>query len=216
MLVVTSVLLLAAVGFLAVALITGPIWLAWGSIAASGAAALALVVRWWRLRRTGGRHRSAGEAAAPDRVDSSQPAPDQATSQPGTPEPATSLPGRPQSDVSQSDVSQPATSQPGAPQPDKPEPGGSGPGGAAFTRQHGEPAEEDTDAADLLVVCELPDEVLVVDERPRYHLPGCRWVGTRPTEPLPVREARELGFTPCAGCGPDAELAARYRAGSTG
>lgn len=77
-----------------------------------------------------------------------------------------------------------------------------------------EPAEEETDAADLLVVCELEDEVLVVDEHPRYHLMGCGWLGSRAVEPLPASEARSLGFTPCAQCGPDAELAGRRRSRS--
>jgi hypothetical protein len=76
-----------------------------------------------------------------------------------------------------------------------------------------EPAEEDTDAADLLAVTELDTEVRVVDERPRYHLSGCRWLADRPTLTLPVREARELGFTPCAVCSPDRSLAAAHRAG---
>ncbi|GAA2782083.1 hypothetical protein GCM10010470_15050 [Saccharopolyspora taberi] len=75
-----------------------------------------------------------------------------------------------------------------------------------------EPAEEDTDAADSLVVSELAAEVVVVDERPRYHLRACAWVGQRETLPLPVREARELGFSPCAVCGPDAALVATARA----
>ncbi len=76
-----------------------------------------------------------------------------------------------------------------------------------------EPAEENTDATDLLVVSELSDQVVVIDERPRYHLVTCSWLGDRPTLPLPVSEARDLGFTPCALCGPDAMLAARHRAG---
>ncbi|MFB9908283.1 hypothetical protein [Allokutzneria oryzae] len=74
-----------------------------------------------------------------------------------------------------------------------------------------EPAEEDTDAADLLVVAGLTDEVVVVDERPRYHLPSCEWARGHATMPLPVREARELGFTPCALCTPDAVLATVHR-----
>ncbi|SDM90545.1 hypothetical protein [Allokutzneria albata] len=78
-------------------------------------------------------------------------------------------------------------------------------------RSRREPAEEDTDAADLLVVAGLTDEVLVVDERPRYHLPSCEWVRGHATMPLPVREARELGFTPCALCTPDAVLATVHR-----
>lgn len=75
----------------------------------------------------------------------------------------------------------------------------------------GEPAEEDTDAADLLVVTDLAVEVRVVDERPRYHLAACTWLAGRPTLGLPVSEARELGFTPCAVCTPDRTLAAAHR-----
>jgi hypothetical protein len=77
-----------------------------------------------------------------------------------------------------------------------------------------EPGEENTDATDVLTVSELSDEVVVIDERPRYHLLACAWVNGRPTMPLPVSEARELGFTPCALCAPDSTLAARQRARS--
>jgi hypothetical protein len=75
-----------------------------------------------------------------------------------------------------------------------------------------EPDEEPTDASDLLVVAGLSAEVRVVDEHPRYHLATCTWLGPRPTIPIPVSEARQLGFTPCARCGPDSVLAARHRA----
>ncbi|WP_367136729.1 hypothetical protein [Saccharothrix sp. HUAS TT1] len=75
-----------------------------------------------------------------------------------------------------------------------------------------EPDEEDADAADALVVTELTDEVRVLDERPRYHLAACAWLAARPSLGLPVDEARQLGFTPCAVCRPDAHLAARKRA----
>lgn len=74
-----------------------------------------------------------------------------------------------------------------------------------------EPAEEPTDAADLLVVAGLSVQVRVVDERPRYHLPKCTWLVGRPTLGLPVSEARQLGFTPCAVCSPDSVLAERHR-----
>lgn len=77
-----------------------------------------------------------------------------------------------------------------------------------------DPGEEDTDAADSIVVSELADEVVVLDERPRYHLATCEWLGGRSTIPLPVNEARELGFTACARCSPNATLAARQRASS--
>ncbi|HEY3611674.1 MAG TPA: hypothetical protein VGL06_29530 [Pseudonocardiaceae bacterium] len=79
-----------------------------------------------------------------------------------------------------------------------------------------EPAEEDTDAADLLAVTELDNEVRVVDERPRYHLPTCPWLAGRPALTLPIREARELGFTPCAVCSPDRSLAAAHRGADAG
>ncbi|WP_433263714.1 hypothetical protein ACQPZF_32990 [Actinosynnema sp. CS-041913] len=75
-----------------------------------------------------------------------------------------------------------------------------------------EPEEEDTDAADLLIVAELADEIRVVDERPRYHLAACTWLDGRASLGLPVSEARQLGFTPCAVCRPDSTLAARNRA----
>lgn len=77
-----------------------------------------------------------------------------------------------------------------------------------------EPQEENTDATDLLVVSELQDEVVVIDERPRYHLATCAWLGGRPVLKLPVSEARDLGFTPCGSCAPDSTLAARQRARS--
>lgn len=73
------------------------------------------------------------------------------------------------------------------------------------------PGEEATDAADLLVVFELTDAVLVVDEQPRYHLTRCRWPDQARAEQMPVREARELGFTPCARCRPDTTLVRKHR-----
>lgn len=79
-----------------------------------------------------------------------------------------------------------------------------------------EPPEEDTDAADLLVVSDLTTEVRVLDERPRYHLADCAWLADRPTLGLAVGEARQLGFTPCALCSPDAALAAEHRTAGTG
>jgi hypothetical protein len=78
--------------------------------------------------------------------------------------------------------------------------------------QVAEPAEEDTDAADLLVVTDLSDEVRVLDERPRYHLAACSWLASRHSLGLAIQEARQLGFTPCAVCLPDSTLAAKHRA----
>ncbi|MCG8914608.1 hypothetical protein L6E12_02210 [Actinokineospora sp. PR83] len=88
----------------------------------------------------------------------------------------------------------------------EPEPGAAGGPGD-------EPAEEATDASDLLVVSDLDAEVRVLDERPRYHLGRCSFIAGKPSLTLPVAEARQLGFTPCALCTPDAVLAARHREG---
>ncbi|MGH3753507.1 MAG: hypothetical protein ACRDRP_12565 [Pseudonocardiaceae bacterium] len=84
--------------------------------------------------------------------------------------------------------------------------------GADDDAEPAEPGEEETDAADLLVVYELADEVLVVDEHPRYHLTRCPVADRARAERLPVREARELGFTPCGRCRPDIALARKHRA----
>ena len=67
-------------------------------------------------------------------------------------------------------------------------------------------------AAAAAVVAQLDDEVLVVDELPRYHVGGCRSLAGSPVIPLPAREAVELGFTPCAWCSPDRTLGNRHRA----
>ena len=76
----------------------------------------------------------------------------------------------------------------------------------------GAPPEEPRDADAAALVAGLDDEVLVVDELPRYHLAGCRSLIGSPVIPLPAREAVELGFTPCAWCTPDRALSARHRA----
>ena len=76
----------------------------------------------------------------------------------------------------------------------------------------GAPPEEPRDADAAALVAGLDDEVLVVDELPRYHLAGCRSLNASPVIPLPAREAVELGFTPCAWCTPDRALSARHRA----
>jgi hypothetical protein len=110
-----------------------------------------------------------------------------------------------------------------AEQPGQPEqPGQAGPPGApdathvhrglpGLEKLRGDPPVEDVEVTDLLLVLDLHDEVLVVDEHPRYHLPGCRWLRGRATIPLPVDEARTDGFTPCARCTPDRTLAERER-----
>lgn len=74
-----------------------------------------------------------------------------------------------------------------------------------------EPAPQQVSAADAERVGRMATEVLVVDGRPRYHLPGCVHLLGRESEPLPVREAIELGFSPCGLCEPDSALLADRR-----
>jgi hypothetical protein len=71
---------------------------------------------------------------------------------------------------------------------------------------------EEVEVTDLLLVVDLKDEVLVLDEHPRYHLADCVHLRGRTPIPLPVDEARTDGFTPCAVCEPDRNLAQRARA----
>jgi hypothetical protein len=78
----------------------------------------------------------------------------------------------------------------------------------------GAPPEEPHDADAAGVVAGLDDEVLVVDEMPRYHQAGCRSLANTPVIPLPAREAVELGFTPCAWCTPNRALSSRHHAGA--
>lgn len=74
-----------------------------------------------------------------------------------------------------------------------------------------EPAAQQVSAADAARVSRMTTEVLVVDGRPRYHLPGCVHLLGRESEPLPVSEAIDLGFTPCSLCEPDSALLADAR-----
>jgi hypothetical protein len=75
-----------------------------------------------------------------------------------------------------------------------------------------DPGIEDVEVTDLLLVVDLKDEVLVLDEHPRYHRAGCRHLRGRTAIPLPHDEARTDGFTPCAVCEPDHTLAEQVRA----
>lgn len=97
-----------------------------------------------------------------------------------------------------------------------------GPDYAGSTDEFDEPDPDDPDdeplpqavrPADAVQVARLDAEVLVVDGRPRYHLPDCPHLIGRMTEGLPVAEAVELGFSPCGLCRPVDRLvaaAARY------
>jgi hypothetical protein len=79
-------------------------------------------------------------------------------------------------------------------------------GGAVEVDPPDEPGIESAQLGDLARVAGRDDEVLVVDGRPRYHVTGCAHLTDRESEGLPVSEAAELGFTPCARCAPIATL----------
>jgi hypothetical protein len=78
-----------------------------------------------------------------------------------------------------------------------------------------DPGEEKADPAASDIVAGLSDQVLVIDEQPRYHVLGCRVLNGHETIPLPAKEAVEYGFSPCAVCTPVRVLAARNRAASS-
>ncbi|MFF0655407.1 hypothetical protein [Micromonospora tulbaghiae] len=75
----------------------------------------------------------------------------------------------------------------------------------------GDPPAEFLSTGEVARLVRLPDEVLVVDGHPRFHLPGCAHVVGREDEPLPVAEAVALGFTPCAHCAAATTLLAEAR-----
>ncbi|MGH4015438.1 MAG: hypothetical protein ACRDSL_16230 [Pseudonocardiaceae bacterium] len=203
-------LLLVAVGLLGAALVTGQIALAWGSVGVSAVLAVVLLALRRRSRR---RRRDAAEAIRAllaDVVAQGDPVyGDPVYGGPALSSSAGSATAAGQADPATSD--RPPDSDEVAGSGEVAQPGASGASGAD---EDAEPDEEDTDAADLMVVWEMLEEVLVVDEHPRYHLARCEWPDTTHAERLPVREARELGFTPCAQCRPDAALVRRHRAAS--
>ena len=90
--------------------------------------------------------------------------------------------------------------------------GGAAPRTRAEPEDLPDPGIEDVEVTDLLLVVDLKDEVLVLDEHPRYHRAGCRHLRGRAPIPLPHDEARTDGFTPCAVCEPDHTLAEQVRA----
>jgi hypothetical protein len=74
-----------------------------------------------------------------------------------------------------------------------------------------EPAVQHVPAADAARVARMSAPVLVIDGRPRYHVPGCVHLSARGSESLSVSEAVELGFTPCSLCEPASALLADAR-----
>ena len=203
MLYIVLVLVLAALGLLVTALITATSLWAWISIGLSVLAGVILVADWLRRRS----RRSAGTAAAEasdedvDEVAGELP---EDTEAPAEAAEQTEL----MTAAGELDSSATAVI---APVPEDESDSDSDETPAVRSTEDGDPGEEQTDEADLLVVSELDDEVVVVDEYPRYHLTECVWLADRDLIPIGVSEARQLGFTPCVRCGPDAVLAGKHR-----
>ncbi|QWF76998.1 hypothetical protein [Amycolatopsis sp. CA-230715] len=200
MLYIVLLFILAALGLLVAALITATSLWAWISLGVSAVALALLGVD--RIRR---RARAKQAAAAEDGGDDDlEGAEDESVSG--------ELPSEDESEGADQTALLPAAGElESAKESDAEEESAAEDGGATQVTESGDPAEEQTDAADLLVVSELETEVVVVDEFPRYHLTDCRWLADRDTIPIAVKEARDLGFTPCARCTPDSKLAAEHR-----
>jgi hypothetical protein len=182
-----GLLILAGLGLFVAGILTGGTVLYWGCVAACVVAGVLLIAAWRRMPAT-------GTAGSPPRATrTSEPT---ATSA-GTTEPGTTEPG----------TTEPATARPPAAETAPPP-----------AAHHATPADlpdpgvEEVEVTDLLVIVDLTDEVLVVDEHPRYHVADCTWLAGRETIPLPLDEARTDGFTPCAVCSPDRTLAEGARA----
>jgi hypothetical protein len=224
---VAAFLLLVALGLLAGGLAQGSAALQWGSFAASALAALTLAVGAFRGRGSGRSEDGipAGADAEPTHTGVlAASAPAEQDGPAGTSTPSTAVPAA-------GPGSEPAVepAEPSAPEAGSPAPahsagaasahaaGTAGPATGAHAAApvlgpDGEPPVEEVEVNDLLLVLDLTDEVLVVDEHPRYHLAGCPHLTDVATIPLPMDEARADGFTPCGTCAPDHNLAQRERA----
>jgi hypothetical protein len=224
--VVSLLLILGAVALLALGLVRGSNAYLIASIAASLLAAIALVV---------GSRQAAGERAAEeparepsrgrggDREESRTPA-GQSARRYDRQEPTTETPPaiRPEDDdLGESEelprrrtavaVQEPAIPGHGAPDADRGQSTLDEDAGDVDDEPADEPGIEHVAPADAARVAQMSNEVLVIDGRPRYHLAECAHLLGRESEPLPVHEAVELGFTPCNLCRPDSALLAEAR-----
>ncbi|SIQ40480.1 hypothetical protein [Micromonospora avicenniae] len=202
MIVASLVLILVAVALLVLGLAGGSSLLLIISIAASLLAAVALVV--------GARQAAAARATAdPARTGQRDPGASRAADPAGQGgaygpiEPEIPVQHVPPTVGSGGGWRQPPVPQAG----DRPPPSTTGQVGA----YDDEPGAQPVTPAEVSQMARLSDEVQVVDGRPRYHLADCAHLRGRVCEPLPVAEAVELGFTPCARCEPATALLADVR-----
>lgn len=220
-------LILVAVVLLVLGLTSGSSTLLISSIAASLLAAVALVVgarQAASARAAGGPHRvpRARDARRADDPTRRRAATTRVTPEEHTEEAAWAGAAEPGSVVHDT-ADAPATTVPAADRPaDVVQPAGDGPrrydpdvsAAPASGAADSEPDPPDEPAAQVVTppeaarVAGLDTDVQVIDGRPRYHLAGCVHLLGRSSEALPVREAVELGFTPCGLCEPDSRLLA--------
>jgi clumping factor A len=124
-----------------------------------------------------------------------------------------------QTGLNEPGLNEPGLNEPGLNEPDPNAPDRHRPdlGGGALSDEFAEADADDPDdeplpqsvqPADAVRVARMDAEVLVVDGRPRYHLADCPHLVGRLTEPIPVNEAVELGFSPCGLCRPVDRLVA--------
>ncbi|HEY4632178.1 MAG TPA: hypothetical protein VIG96_12790 [Blastococcus sp.] len=194
-----ALLVLLGLGCFVAGILTGTTWLYWACVASCAVAAVLLVATRRQIATEGA---ARGAQASSDPAGSVRAAGSRAAAD-GTAM-ATPDAGEPAADRRETGVlrSESVPAQAGTLV-------GQGPHSAPGDL--GEPPVEEVEVTDLLMVVDLKDDVLVVDEHPRYHVAGCAHVAGRTTIPLPLDEARADGFTPCAVCAPDRTLAQRAR-----
>lgn len=202
MILAAALLVVVALALFVGGVATGATALYWACVAVSAVAAVLLVVARRRLART------AGGAPLADGADGSRdhrgdPAPvsrvtSTADSDGPAPAPERELPEERRASTSEFPIPAPSAEN----RADGHPPVG----------ESADPPVEEVEVTDLLLVVDLADDVFVVDEHPRYHLETCRWLAGRSAIPLPMDEARADGFTPCAVCSPDRNMAQTARA----
>ena len=208
-----GVLLLIGLGLLVAGVVTGTTALYWGCVAVCVVAAVLLVL----VRRQIAATPASGEAEPAERA---EPIPAAEAAHPTeAAHPVEAVARRTTAVTTEPRVAEPVPTENTAGEPlpagatavGATRPAATSAGNGAGPDDLDEPPLEEVEVTDLLIIVDLTDEVLVVDEHPRYHLPGCSYLTARTTIPLPLDEARSDGFTPCGRCAPDRTLAHRAR-----
>ncbi|MGY1985861.1 hypothetical protein ACI792_06505 [Blastococcus sp. SYSU DS0669] len=227
MIVIAALLVLLGLGLFVGGLLTGTTALYWACVGACVVAAAVLVVARRQIAARAGE--PAGGAAAGATASAAATGVPAAPATPATtpdagpaatgPDLATGATAVPPATPPTAEPAPPTAEPAPAPPVEHPAaPAGPPTGGHAAVgrprelRELGEPPVEEVEVTDLLIIVDLTDEVLVVDEHPRYHVPGCVHLQGHEPIPLPLDEARTDGFTPCGACRPDRQLADRARA----